>query len=138
MNEWAVVAASRRLEQVEGRIARQALRAGLDGQVTWIHRNAGEVVPAGEPIVEIRPMATREVVAFLAPNEVRGLTAGDRASVRRATGQVVGGELVSVGSGPQLLPEGLWHLPQLPEYGVPVRLRLDADVAPDEPVTVRL
>jgi multidrug resistance efflux pump len=138
MNEWSVVAATRRLDQVEGRIARFELRAGIEGQVTWIHRRPGEVVPAGEPIVQIRPMATREIVAFLAPSEVRGLATGDRASVRRSSGQVVGGELVSVGAGPQPLPELLWRVPQWPEYGVPVRLLLDAEVGPNEPVTVRL
>ncbi|MEZ4235642.1 MAG: HlyD family efflux transporter periplasmic adaptor subunit [Myxococcota bacterium] len=137
-NEWSVVAATRRLDQVEGRIQRLDLRAGIEGQVTWIHRSAGEVVPAGEPIVQIRPTATREVVAFLAPSEANGLAAGDRASVRRSTGEVVGGELVSVGAGPQPLPEPLWRSPGWPEYGIPVRLKLDDAVGPDEPVTVRL
>ncbi len=137
-NRWHVVAATRALEQIDGRIARMELRAGVEGQVTWIYRSPGEVVPAGEPVLQVRRMGTREVVAFLEPSSVVGLEAGDSAAVQRASGQILRGRLVSVGSGPQPLPQQLWHNPAYPEYGVPVRLELDGEVAPDETVSVRL
>lgn len=137
-NNWAVVAASRTLEAIEGRIRRADLQAEIDGQIAWIYRAEGDVVPAGEPILQIRRTGTKEVVAFFAPSEVTGLQAGDSASIRRSTGQVVSGTLVSVGAGPQPLPANLWRLPSWPEYGVPVRVALDSEVAPDEAVTVRL
>lgn len=137
-NEWVVVAAARSLDMVEGRIARYQLKAGIEGQVTWIYRSAGEVVPAGEPIVQVRKTGTRDVVAFMASSEVTGLEAGESASIRRQSGQVVHGTLVSVGSGPQPLPMNLWKMPNWPEYGVPVRVQLDSEIAPDEAVTVRL
>lgn len=138
MNQWAVVAASRALDAVEGRISRMDLTSAIDGQVAWVYHQPGEVVPAGEPIVQVRRTGTREVVAFMASSEVTGLEPGDRAAIRRATGQVVLGQLVSVGSGPQPLPAALWHMPSWPEFGVPVRVLLDSEIAPDEPVTVRL
>jgi len=135
---WEVVAASRALDMVQGRIDRMDLRAGVDGQVTWIYRAEGEVVPAGEPIVQVRRTGTRDVVAFVAAAEAAALTQGADASVRRATGQVLSGRLVSVGSGPNLVPEHLWHNPSYPEYAVPVRIALESEIGPDEPVTVRL
>ncbi len=137
-NQWEVVAATRQLEAIDARIERMDLRAGVDGQVTWIYRNEGEVVAAGEPIMQVRRTGTREVVAFVLAAEVPKLQAGDSASVRRATGQVLEGQLLSVGAGPQPLPESLWHNPAYPEYGVPVRLHLDGEVSPDEAVIVRL
>lgn len=137
-NEWVVLAAARVLDQVEGRLSRMELHAEIDGQVSWIYRTEGEVVPAGEPILQIRRTGTREVVAFLDPAEAVGLEAGDTATVKRATGQVLKGTLVSVGNGPQPLPIQLWKLPSWPEYGVPIRLALDSEIAPDEPVVVRL
>lgn len=137
-SEWTVVAASRVLQAVEGRIARMDLKSAIGGQIAWIYHQPGEVVPAGEPIVQIRRTATREVVAFVDATEAVGLEPGGRASVRRSSGQVIGGQLVSVGSGPQPLPVALWRLPSWPEYGVPVRVLLDSEVAPDEPVTVRM
>ncbi|MEQ1506945.1 MAG: HlyD family efflux transporter periplasmic adaptor subunit, partial [Myxococcota bacterium] len=138
MNEWSVVAASRALEMIEGRIARFDLKAGIHGQVQWIYRQPGEVVPAGEPILQVRQVGTKDVVAFMAPSEVAGLEAGESASIRRQSGQVVHGKLVSVGSGPQPMPIQLWRMPSWPEYGVPVRVVLDSEIAPDEAVTVRL
>jgi len=135
---WEVVAAAKELDAIDGRIDRMSLRTAVAGQVTQIYRSAGEVVPAGEPVLEVRSLGTRDVVAFLQPAEVGGLEQGDPASVRRATGQVVRGRLVSVGSGPQALPEQLWHNPSSPEYAVPVRIQLDGEVGPDEPVVVRL
>ncbi len=135
---WEVVAASKQLDLIEGRIRRMNLTAGVDGQVTWIYRVEGEVVPAGEPILQVRRTGTRDVVAFVAPAEAAELEQGDAATVRRATGQVLAGRLVSVGSGPNLMPEPLWHNPSYPEYAVPVRIELDSEIGPDEPVTVRL
>lgn len=137
-NRWEVVAATRALELVEGRIQRMDLQAGIDGQVVWIYRGPGDVVPAGEPVMQVRRTGTREVVAFLNPAEATGLEAGEDATVRRATGEVVHGTLVSVGTGPQPMPAHLWGAATMPEYGVPVRVRLDAEIAPDEAVTVRL
>lgn len=137
-NQWQVVAATRALELVEGRISRMELTAGIDGQVTWIYRSPGEVVPAGMPVLQVRRTATQEVVGFLSPGQVAGLTAGDPAVVRRSSGDLLRGTLVSVGSGPQPLPPALWRNPQFPETGVPVRVRVEGEVAPDEPVTVRL
>ena len=83
-------------------------------------------------------MGTRDVVAFVAPAEAVSLDGGDDATIRRSTGQVMVGRLVSVGSGPHLLPERLWYNPTYPEYGVPIRIELDSEIGPDEPVTVRL
>lgn len=136
--QWASVAAARQVELLEGRIARTDLRAGIEGQVTWIFRSAGDVVPAGEPLVQIRRTGTTEVVAFFPAAAVTGVEAGESASVKRATGQVVSGHVRSVGAGPQPLPTQLWKLPTWPEYGVPVVVDLDAEIAPDEAVTVRI
>ena len=137
-NDWEVVAATRELEQMDARIARLDLHAGIEGQVTWIYRSPGEVVNAGEPVLQVRRTGTKEVVAFVQAAAVAGLTSGDRASVQRATGQVVFGKLLTVGVGPQPLPERLWHNPAYPEYGVPVRLELDDEIAPGEAVSIRL
>ena len=62
-----------------------------------------------------------------------------RAWVVRSTGQVVPAALISVGSGPQPLPEQLWHNPAYPEWGVPVRIQLaKGEIGPGEQVVVRI
>ncbi|MCA9493248.1 MAG: HlyD family efflux transporter periplasmic adaptor subunit [Myxococcales bacterium] len=135
---WSVVAATRSIEALDGRIARMDLRAGIDGQVSWIYRAEGEVVNAGDPVLQIRHTSTDEIVAFFPAASVTGMSAGTSATIRRSTGQVITGTLVSVGAGPQPLPAHLWQLPDWPEYGVPVVVHVDQQVAPDEKVTVRI
>ncbi len=137
-NPWSVVAATRTLEALDGRLARLDLKAGIEGQVSWIYHNEGEVVVAGDPVIQVRQASTNEIVAFFEPKQVVGITAGDTATVRRSSGQVLNGKLVSVGAGPQPLPIHLWRLPTWPESGVPVGVEVDSEVAPDEQVTVRI
>ncbi|MCB9684363.1 MAG: HlyD family secretion protein [Alphaproteobacteria bacterium] len=114
------------------------LRAGIDGQVSWIYRAEGEVVNAGDPVLQVRHTSTDEIVAFFPAASVTGMEAGSSATIRRSTGQVITGTLMSVGAGPQPLPAHLWRLPDWPEYGVPVVVHVDQQVAPDEMVTVRI
>jgi multidrug resistance efflux pump len=138
-NEWSVVAAARALDQVEARISRMDLSAGIEGQVTAIYRSPGEVVAAGEVVMEIRQRGTSEVVAWLPYAAASGLVSGSRAHVVRVSGEILAGNLLSVGSGPQQLPVQLWNNPAYPEWGLPVRIKLTGgEVGAAEPVTVRL
>lgn len=135
---WAVHQVDVELRLLDLRIDEHELRAWVDGEVSWVYRRPGEVIRAGEPVVQIRPVSTREVVAYLPPARAQGLEPGARAAVRRATGQVVRGELVSVGAGPQEVPTALWTTPSWPEYGVPIRVLVDTEIGPNEAVTVHL
>lgn len=138
-NEWRIVAATRQVEELQERIERLNLMAGIKGQVTWIHANPGEVVQPGDPVVQITRLATSDVVAYLPISQVHSLAPGTRARVVRASGQVLRGELVSLGAGPMQMPAQLWHNSVAPEWGVPVRIALaGGEIGPDEPVTVQL
>jgi multidrug resistance efflux pump len=138
-NPWAVVAAARRLEAVEGQRQRLDLTAQIDGQVVWIFRTPGEVVLPGDPILEIAPPETAEIVAWVDPARVAGLSVGDGATVVRADGAELSGTLESLGGSVREMPVRLWSVPGWPQSGVPVRVHLnDGAVAPDEPLTVRL
>ena len=132
------MAATRAIEALDGRISRMDLKAGISGQVSWIYRTEGEVVTAGDPVLQLRHQSTSEIVAFFPAHAVTGMSAGEAATVLRSSGQVIEGHLVSVGAGPQPLPAQLWKLPDWPEYGVPVVVHVDHEVAPDELVTVRI
>lgn len=135
---WGVHQVDLELKALDLRIESYDLRAWVDGEVSWIYRRPGEVIPAGSPVLQVRPIGTREVIAFVPPARAARLEQGARATVRRASGQVVHGELVSVGAGPQPIPAPLWRTAGAPEYGVPVRVRVESDIGPDEAVTVRL
>jgi multidrug resistance efflux pump len=139
LNQWQVVAATRRMDALEARLERLKLSSSIDGQVTWVYRTPGEVVRSGEPIVEVTQGATQEVLAYVSAHDATRLEPGRSAKVQRASGATLSGTLVSVGSAPREVPPALWHSPSYPEWGVPVRIELDANaVAPQEPVVVRL
>lgn len=138
-NPWTVVAQTRVLEQIEAQIARTELIAGVEGQITWIHRRPGEVVRAGEPVLEVRPTETRQVVAFVQPRAAGGLASGHPVEVVRTSGEVLSGRLVSVGlppSEPQGLGASVARLAQ--PGGVPIRVQLERSIASEEEVSLRL
>lgn len=139
-NEWHVVAASRELEQVEGRLGRLDLAAGIEGQVTQIFHTQGDVVQPGDVVMTITKSDTSEVVAWLPSAATTRALAGSKAHVVRASGEVIRGSLVSVGSGIQQMPPQLWTNPAHPEWGLPVRIELAEgnSVGPSEAVTVRI
>jgi multidrug resistance efflux pump len=140
MNQWEAVAAVRALDLVERRLEQYQLPAGIDGHVTQIYVSPGTMVSEGLPILEVRSLSTREVVAYVRPSEVERLVPGEDAAVYRASGERLVGTLLSVGGSPSMYPLSLWPYPNEPQYGVPVRIELRNDgwVAPDEPVTVRM
>lgn len=139
LNEWEVVAAVRAVDLVEQRLEYYDLTADIDGHVTMIYASPGSMLPPGMPVLEIRKLATHDVVAYVTSAEVLQLAVGEEATVVRASGERLAGTLVSVGGTPQVLPLSLWPFPNEPRFGVPVRVELQTgEVFPDEPVTVRL
>lgn len=133
---WSVATISRELDAVDGRLQRAKLTAPIDGQVAWIYHQPGEVVVPGEPVLELRPHAATEVIAFLPTVSAVRVQPDQPATVLRATGERIPGRAISVGNGPRPLPEHLWYNPAHPEHGVPVRIAIDGQVGPDEAVTV--
>jgi HlyD family secretion protein len=139
LNEWEVVAAARAVELVERRLGEYELRAGIDGHVTNIYAQPGSMVSEAAPVLEVRSLATRVVMAYLRPGHHPELEVGQDVGVVRRSGQRLAGRLTSISGATQTLPMSLWMAPRDPEYGLPIRVELlDGEVAPDEPVRVRL
>lgn len=138
-NQWEVVAVARQLEALDARIRRLDLTTMIDGQVTALYVMPGEIVQAGQPVVQVRRVATDEVVAWVPASASANVEPGGAARVVRANGEVLGASLLSVGRGLQPLPTSLLYDPQRVEFGVPVRVKLqDGEIAPDEPVMLQL
>jgi multidrug resistance efflux pump len=137
---WDAEAAQRALAQMDARLHRLAIAAGIDGRVTGLFVQPGDWVDAGVPIAQVTATTTRDVVGWFPAQAVGAIAPGDAADVVTATGAVLHGTVRAVGDGPTEEPAQLWTDPQRTEWGVPVRVEL-ADgvaVAPNEPVTVRL
>ncbi len=59
--EWQ----DQRLRKLEADLMPVVLRAPISGVVTKIHRREGEIVPAGEPVAEIRAREANHIVGYL-------------------------------------------------------------------------
>ena len=133
------MAATRRLEQLEQRIERMTLTSQITGTITSIFRHPGEVVAAGEPILEVTEQYTTEVHAFLQPAVVLHVEQGQSAQLVRQNGEILTGLVVSAGTGPKQMPAILWTNAAAPQWGVPVRIQIQEGQLPSgEPVQVMI
>lgn len=105
---------------------RQALtlRAPVAGVVLAVAARPGQAVLAGEPVVVLRPAASRQVVLWLPETEAGRLHPGDRVDLRLPGDSAPPLELTVRATGPGIeeLPRRLWRSPGLPEYGQAVSL----------------
>jgi multidrug resistance efflux pump len=104
-------------------------------------RRAGEVVVAGEPIVAIAETQSREIVAYVSARQLGRLQ--DKMTVEvvkdREPAQIAMAQVVSVGPVMELMPEQLWRNPTIPQWGLPILIRVPPGlkVIPGEVVGVR-
>lgn len=137
VSAWAVIAALKRLDEVDARLDQLKLTSTIDGRVSAVWRRSGEVVRRGDPIVRITKPSTDEVVAYAPPHKVPA--PGAKSTVVRADGSELPGSVVSVSPSADPLPEALWTVPGRPEHGVAILVRVEgATMVPNEPLRVRL
>lgn len=127
-NPWLTIAAQRRLEWLSERLSRLAIDSPIAGQVTWVYKQAGDSVRPGEPILEVAPVTTQEVHAYVSGATVEGVRPGDRATIDRLTGERLIGRVLSIGGDLRQMPTTLWRNPVAAEWGFLVRLRVEEAV----------
>ncbi len=137
----AIAVEDARLRQIQLQRESLTLRSPVHGQVSQILCRRGQAVVPGEPILTVTEPSVEEIVAYIATDDPRRPAANDAVLVAnlRERGRV--GESVVIGVSPdmQLLPEQLWRTPQVPSYGLAVRIAAipSLNLTPGEPVRVR-
>lgn len=114
------------------------LKSPIDGVVIAVHgrandallqrpgeqmvRRAGEVVPAGEPILVVAETEPTEIVAYVNENQLRLLK--DQMTVKlvkaREPAQIAESQVLRIGPVIELMPQRLWINPNVPQWGRPV------------------
>jgi HlyD family secretion protein len=132
------------VEQAEAVLAQSSVKAPFAGRVTVRHREPGEVVPAGAPVVTVIDPSDRWVRIYVPENQVGRVSIGQHAEVRAGTfpDRVYSGEVVFIGDVAEFTPRNV----QTPEertrlvYPVKVRILDDPtfDLKPGIPADVRL
>jgi len=125
------------LEALESRRS-VALTSPIDGVVIAVHgrandalqqrpgeqvvRRAGEVVPAGEPILVVAETEPTEIVAYVSESQLPLLK--DQMTVKlvkaREPAQIAESQVLRIGPVIELMPQRLWVNPNVPQWGRPV------------------
>jgi len=94
-------------------------------------RRAGEVVPAGEPILVVAETEPTEIVAYV--NESRLRLLKDQMTVKlvkaREPAQIAESQVLRVGPVIELMPQRLWVNPNVPQWGRPVLIGIPAGLS---------
>ncbi|MGK3969311.1 HlyD family secretion protein [Sorangium sp. So ce118] len=125
--------ASESVALLEQRRAGYVLRAANAGRVASIDRQPGEIVQAGEPLVQLLSARTgARAVACVPERSALGLQEGDAAELwsrDQLIGASIPGSIVAVGPLVSELPARCWPTPQMPAWGRVVTIALDTPMA---------
>ena len=114
-----------RVAELQDELARQVIRAPIAARVVTISKRRGEVVQAGEAIVELLSSIVDEVVLWVPPSERDRFSLGTAVELRRrgvAGAAVIQGSVQSVGARVELEAERLRLWNAAPRWGVPVTI----------------
>ncbi len=123
------------------------LKSPIDGVVIAVHgrandalqqrpgeqmvRRAGEVVPAGEPILVVAETEPTEIVAYV--NESQLPLLRDQMTVKlvkaREPAQIAESQVLRIGPVIELMPQRLWVNPNVPQWGRPVLIGIPAGLS---------
>jgi HlyD family secretion protein len=141
----ALVAQARaNVEQVQATLEQSSIRSPFAGRVTVRHREPGEVVPAGAPILTLLDLSDRWVRIYVPENLVGRVSIGQRAEVRSGTfpDRVYGGEVAFIGDVAEFTPRNVQTPEERTRLVYPVKVRITGDPAfdlkPGIPADVRL
>jgi HlyD family secretion protein len=105
------------------------LAAPFDGIVTVRHREPGEIVPAGAPILTLLDPEDRWVRIYVPEDRIGAVSLGQRASIRSDTypDRTYDGEVVFIGSEAEFTPRNVQTPEERTRLVYPVKVRITGD-----------
>lgn len=129
---------------VEATLGQTVLAAPFDGVITVRHREPGEIVPAGAPVVTVLDPRSRYVRIYIPENRLGAVRLGTPAAITADTypGKTYPGEVSFIASEAEFTPKSVQTTEERVRlvYEVKVRVTGDAefDLKPGLPADVRL
>jgi len=117
------------------------LKSPVDGVVKNVFYRPGDAVLAGESIVTIAEKEPQEVIAYANETQlaqVRGNMTVELVK-RSEPAQIASSQVVYVGPAMEMIPQQLWQNANIPEWGLPVLIKIPPDMKliPGEMVGIR-
>jgi multidrug resistance efflux pump len=137
----AIETQKKRIDEVRLQIENLVIRAPLDGVVAAIHKWGGQNVLAGDPVLSIASTDTQYILSYIREDAGVKPRVGMpvEISVRNLPRRTALSEVEEVGPQVELVPPHQLRDPQVPEWGLPVRISVPAelDLRPGELVDVQ-
>ncbi len=130
-------AAQAELAAMEARQESCTLRAHTSGTISAEVPALGGWTQAGVPLLSITETSTQQAVVYVNSNVARVMEAGAIVALRGTAGEPIQAEVESIGAAVQVVPVRQQRDPAVPEWGIPVTLRiLDKALLPGEALAV--
>jgi HlyD family secretion protein len=132
------------LRAADAGLANMVIRAPFDGVVTVRHREPGEIVPAGSPVVSLMDRSDRWVRIYVSESRIGAVRIGQAASITSDTfkGRTYPGQVVYVSSEAEFTPKNVQTSEERVKLVYAVKVRITGDAAyelkPGMPADVRL
>jgi multidrug resistance efflux pump len=116
-------------QRVEALLARRLpleLKCPFDGLVSQVWHRAGEAVQVGEAILTLTRSRPTEIMAYAGQDQLGSVRQNMKVELVKSNPpeQVAVSQVAYVGPVMELMPERLWQNPNIPQYGLPVMIRI--------------
>lgn len=126
----AITVQETRVDHLKARIESLTIRAPISGTIAAIHSWPGQTVQPGAPIVTIASDRGEYIVSYVRQGQRIQPAKGMKVTLRprRSGSQAVESVVEDVGPQYELIPSDQLMDPNTPEWGLPVRIRLPAEL----------
>lgn len=132
------------VQAIEAVLANMIIRASFDGVATVRHREPGEIVPGGAPVLTLMNPDDRWVRIYIPENRIGAVHLGDKAAITTDTwpDKQYAGDVTYIAAAAEFTPKNVQTAEERVKlvYAVKVRISGDAafDLKPGMPADVRL
>ena len=118
----AITVEEERMKELRVQSGELVLSSPVDGVVSQLFYRAGEAVMAGAPIMTISETEPTEIVVYAGERQLGLVKEGMAVKVVKMSvpQQIASSRVVQFGPSMEVMPERLWHNPDVPEWGRPV------------------
>ena len=137
--EASLAAARADAERARADLADRTGTAPAAGKIEAIYFHPGEVVAAGTPVLSLLPYDGRKIILFLPEAARGGIALGDKLSVTcDGCPEGLVATLSRMDATPEFTPPVIYSRDERSRLVFRAEARIDADLAPGQPVTVEL
>jgi multidrug resistance efflux pump len=116
----------KRIDQLSIQLTSLVLRSPFDGMVSQVNSREGETVLPGEPLMAIAETNPSLIIAYATEDSTDNIEEDMKVKlvITGQQQQIADSQVVQVGPAMELMPERLWKIPNLPQWGRPFLIKI--------------